>query len=164
MLSAIQNLREVALLCHEGRPLGDQLASWLAECLDAFLSHQTGTIDEALGLRGARGGVPWWREEAIRVRDRLLREFAGRYFAGLAVSARARRIRLLAMRYAATAWRFDRERSAMPACYEGTQNAWLWRLFRAGAPMPVSERHLRTILGGAGAAASRAPAPSTAGA
>ena len=155
MLSAIQNLREVALLCHEGRPLGDQLAAWLAECLDSFLSHQTGTIDEALGLRGARGGVPWWREEAIRLRDRLLREFAGQHFASLAVSVRARRIRLLALRYAATAWRFDRERHAMPERYEGTQNAWLWRLFRSGAPMPVSERHLRTILGGTSLTPSR---------
>ena len=148
MLSAIQNLRDVALLCHQGQPLGDRLGEWLACSLDAFLAHQAATIDEALGIRSPRGGVPWWREEAIRVRDGLLRDFAGRYFADLAVAAKARRIRLLALRYGATAWRFDRARDAMPTQYQGTQTAWLWQLFRSGAPIPVSERHLRTILGG----------------
>jgi hypothetical protein len=34
----------------------------------------------------------------------------------------------------------------MPPQYRGTAKAHLWRAFKAGAAMPIGERHLRSIL------------------
>jgi hypothetical protein len=34
----------------------------------------------------------------------------------------------------------------MPERYAGTQNEYLWRAFKSGAAMPISERQLRNIL------------------
>lgn len=146
MLYAIQHLREIAESCRNGRPLDGKLAAWLGLSLEQFLERRASSIDEALGVRGLQGGVPWWREEALRRRDRLLREFSACTFSHLSICAKARQIRLLALRYCATAWRFDRERDAMPEHYRNTAKEWIWRIFKAGAPMPVGERHLRTIL------------------
>ncbi|HEX6119396.1 MAG TPA: hypothetical protein VFZ03_08065 [Dongiaceae bacterium] len=146
MLRTIQNLRAIAHCCRAGSPLDGKLAGWLGDSLEEFLAHRATSIEEALGLRAPRGGVPWWREEAMRHRDALLREFAAALFSGLSVCATARQIRVLALRYAATAWRFDRSGDAMPEQYRGTAKEWLWRIFKAGAPMPIGERHLRTIL------------------
>src|SRR5262245_46006525 len=147
MLRAIQNLREIAERCRRGVPLDGQLAVWLSDSLESFLAHRAASIEEALGLRAPRGGVPWWREEAMRRRDSLLREFAAAFYPNRSLCAAARQIRLLSLRYASSAWRFDREQDAMPEQYRGTPKEWIWRIFKAGAPMPIGERHLRTVLG-----------------
>ncbi len=34
----------------------------------------------------------------------------------------------------------------MPPRYSDTQNEYLWRAFKSGAAMPISERQLRSIL------------------
>lgn len=149
MLYAIQNLRKIAQSCRLGMPLDGNLAVWLSESLEQFLAHRATTIEEALGLRAPRGGVPWWREEAMRQRDALLREFARAHYLGCSVCATARQIRLLTLRYAASAWRVDRDQDAMPDHYRSTPKEWIWRIFKAGAPMPIGERHLRTILAAA---------------
>jgi hypothetical protein len=146
MLRAIQNLRKIAQSCRLGAPLEDNLAVWLSESLEQFLAHRAASIDEALGLRAPRGGIPWWREEAMRRRDSLLREFAATHYVGRSVCATARQIRLLSLRYVASAWRFDRVHDAMPEHYRDTPKEWIWRIFKTGAPMPIGERHLRTIL------------------
>jgi hypothetical protein len=52
----------------------------------------------------------------------------------------------MARRYAASAWRHDRENGEMPAHYRGTAKECLWRAFASGATMPLCERQLRTIL------------------
>ena len=36
----------------------------------------------------------------------------------------------------------------MPTHYRGRPKAHLWRAFKAGAAMPIGERHLRSILAG----------------
>ena len=146
MLVEINNLREVARRCIAGEPMGDELSSWLGTSLQAFLERRSGTIEDALGLRAPQGGVPWWMEDAIRTRDAALRELADRFHAERSVSGRAQEIRLRALRYAASAWRFDRERDAMPERYKGTQTECLWRALKSGAAMPISERQLRSIL------------------
>ncbi|MDX1402445.1 MAG: hypothetical protein R3245_11020, partial [Kiloniellales bacterium] len=74
-------------------------------------------MDEALGLRAARGGVPWWLEEAIRKRDFALRQLAVSYFTDCSLSAKARSVALISRRYAATCWRFDRDAAEMPETY-----------------------------------------------
>jgi hypothetical protein len=146
MLATIQHLREIAHRCLNGEPLKDDSARWLGTSLEQFLSQRAHTIEDAMGIRSARGGVPWWMEEAIRKRDRALRALAELHGANLTVSAQARRISALATRYAASAWRFDRRLKEPPLGYSGTPNELLWCAFNSGAPMPIGERQLRNIL------------------
>jgi hypothetical protein len=77
-----------------------------------------------------------------------LRNLAASHLESLSVSAQADRIHRLSLRYAASSWRFDRERSEMPSCYHGTVQEQLWYAFKSGATMPLGTRQLRTILGG----------------
>ena len=146
MYATIESLREISRCCLGDKPLSSELSHWLGHSLEKFLQHSCTSVDDALGLRFAQGGVPWWREEAIRERDAALRELAERFFGELAHTARARRIRTLSVRYAASAWRFDREGDAMPARHVDTPHEYLWRAFRSGAVMPLGERQLRNIL------------------
>lgn len=143
MRETIENLRVVCRRCLDDH---DARLRWLGRALDDFLKHRCRSVDEALGLRFARGGIPWWREEATRVRDAALRELAARHFAGLSVGAQARQIGTLSIRYSESAWRSDRSRAEMPARYAGSPREWLWRAFMSGAPMPLRERQLRKIL------------------
>jgi hypothetical protein len=146
MLVQINNLKEVARRCLAGEALDDDLSYWFGSSLQEFLERRANTIEDALGLRAPRGGVPWWMEDAIRLRDAALRELGERFHGARSVSAQAQEIRRRALRYAASAWRFDRDRDDMPPRYDGTQKECLWRAFKAGAAMPLSERQLRSIL------------------
>lgn len=146
-MRTIDLLQDISRRCLAEEPLSDEQLRWLGQSLSDFLSHRCRTVDEAMGLRFARGGVPWWLEEALRKRDAALRELAQRYCAALSVSAQAQRIRELAVRYAASAWRFDKSRQWMPEQYVGTEHEWLWRAFASGAPMPICHRQLRHVLG-----------------
>ncbi|HEX6118304.1 MAG TPA: hypothetical protein VFZ03_02560 [Dongiaceae bacterium] len=148
MVDAIKQLREIAKRCASGQPLREDLSRWLADSLDRFLAHRADSIEDALGIHSMRGGIPWWREEAIRQRDALLRLLALRHFANLSLTRKSREICRLARRYAETAWRFDRELPAMPDRYRDKPQELLFQAFRLAAPMPVCERHLRTILQG----------------
>jgi hypothetical protein len=147
MLAAIDNMRAVARLCRAKEPLPETLSSWLASSLQDFLDQRSESLNDAFGLRNARGGVPWRTEAKMRVRDAALRQLAAEHFADLALSARATRVHQLSLRYAASSWRFDRLRDDMPNGYDGTPHEWLWRAFKSGAAMPLGIRQLRTILG-----------------
>jgi hypothetical protein len=147
MVIAIDRLREISLRCQSGQTLDPELAQWLSSSLDAFLSHRVRALDEALGLRSTRGGLSWWMEEAIRTRDAALRALAKEPNLPSSIRAKARVIRELSRKYAASMWRFDKERAEMPAPYAGTLKQHLWTAFRSGAPMPIGERHIRTIIG-----------------
>ncbi len=147
MRVVIENLRDISRRCLANEPLEAEQSHWLGACLEQFLGHRCRSIDDALGLRFPQGGVPWWREEGIRVRNAALRELAEAFFDGLSPCAQAHAIYVASVRYAASAWRFDREKDRPPSHYRGTIKEHLWRAFTAGAAMPVSERHLRTILG-----------------
>ncbi|MDA0230485.1 MAG: hypothetical protein O3B21_09880 [Proteobacteria bacterium] len=148
MLQTIDHLREIKQRCMAGEPLETQQSEWLASALEHFLDRRCTSMDDALGLRFAQGGMPWWREEANRVRDAALREIADTYENGLSKSAQAKQIALLALRYGASAWRFDRISDDMPAHYEDTVKEQLWQAFQSGATMPIGERQLRNILVG----------------
>ncbi len=147
MIATIESLREISRRCQASEPLDEELARWLGDALEQFLAHSCRTIDEAFGLCFPQGGVPWWLEEAIRGRDAALRALAARLDPDLSTTARAREVRTMTVRYAASAWRHDRERDDMPAPYAGTPKEQLWRAFKSGAAMPLGERQLRTILG-----------------
>jgi hypothetical protein len=148
MLHEIETLREIARRCLAGQSLDDRQSKWLGDSLEKFLDQSCQTIEEALGLRTAKGGVPWWMEEAIRKRDRALCRLAELHCVEYSRSAQARLIHTLSVRYAASAWRFDRTRQALPQRYRDTPAECLWRAFKSGAAMPIGERQLRTILAG----------------
>jgi len=147
MIATIESLREICRRCQAAEPLDEELARWLGEALEQFLAHSCRTVDEAFGLCFPQGGVPWWLEEAIRNRDEALRALAAELDPSLSTTARAREVRAMTLRYAASAWRHDRERDEMPPAYAGTPKEQLWRAFRSEASMPLGERQLRTILG-----------------
>jgi len=147
MGSTIENFREISRHCRYGEPLPPELSAWLGQSLSRFLSHERATTDEAFGLQRARGGVPWWKEEAMRRRDAALRELAGLLCPTLSVAAQARRIRSLALRYAATAWLRERDAEVPPPASRGNFRERLWTAFKSGAPMPIGERQLRHVLG-----------------
>jgi hypothetical protein len=147
MTVQIERLKQVSQLCAEGRPLDAELAEWLGEALAGYLERRYRTIEEAFGLCFGQGGIPWWREEAIRTRDGALRALAETFHDGLSPCAQAREIHTAASRYAASAWRIDREHAGMPARYRGSAKQYLWQAFRSGATMPLGERQLRNILG-----------------
>jgi hypothetical protein len=132
MLMEIDKLRRIAECCLSGRMLDNELSSWLGRSLEAYLAREVSSLEAALGLRFAKGGVPWWLEERIRQRDEALRGLARRYFGAVSVTERAREIHRLARRYAASAWRFDSEAADMPDGYQGTVKEWLWE-GRSGA-------------------------------
>ena len=148
MLQSIANIRAVAELCQSREPLPEPLAVWLASSLQSFLERRTRSLNDAFGIRNARGGIPWRTEVSMRARDSALRDLAASHLEPLSVSARADRIHCLSLRYAASSWRFDRERSEMPPSYRGTAQEHLWCAFKSGATMPLCPRQLRTILGG----------------
>jgi len=146
MLATIETLRDISRRCLAAEPLSAEQSRWLGSSLERFLHHEAGSVDDALGLRFPQGGVPWWREEAIRDRNRALRELAERFYGDLSPYAQAQRIWTLATRYAAAAWRYDRDRGA-PESYQGSHKQYLYEAFASGATMPVCRRQLRTILG-----------------
>lgn len=146
MLMEIERLRLVSNLCQEGKPMDESLANWFGACLKDFLERRTETFEEAFGLPSCRGGVPWWKEERMHRRDRALRALAHSLPGGQPVGALIREMHKLSKRYAASAWRIDRERSDMPGSYAGTPKEHLWEAFQSGAPMPLGERQLRNII------------------
>ena len=148
MFTTIENLREISRRCVAGQPLSEDLSRWLGTSLQSFLDHRCRSVDDALGLRFPQGGVPWWREEAIRERDAALRDLAARFYPECSTLAKAKRIHTLMVRDAASAWRHDRLREAMPHRYAGGPHGYLWRAFKSGAAMPIGERQLRNILAG----------------
>lgn len=140
-------LEEIARRCQVGEPLDPQHSFWLAEAIESYLGKAATSLEEALGLRYGRGGVPWWREKAIRERDDALRGLADEFFADLSICNRSREIAKLALRYGASAWRHDRDGRDMSETYVGTPREYLWRAFSSGATMPLSERQVRNIVG-----------------
>ena len=146
MLQEIDHLREIAEYCRKGSALDPKLANWLGLCLEKFLSDRVAHMDEAFGIRTSRGGVPWRLEAAIRKRDAALRALAQQMPSSLSVRARARAICQLSIRYGASAWCFDKNRSEMPKTYAGTAGEQLWTAFRSGAPMPIGERRVSEII------------------
>ncbi len=144
-IDCLDCLREIALKGLSGEPLDEDLSQWLGNALEQFLSRHCQTIEDALGLKFPQGGIPWWREEANRKRDSALRELAQRFFGDRSPCAKAREIQVIADRYAASAWRHDRDRDELPQHYAGTPRGLLWEAFKSGAIMPIGDRQLRNI-------------------
>lgn len=147
MIGNIQTLDAIRTHCSRGLPLPADLRVWLAEGLRRYLEHDCENLNEAFGLIQGRGGLPWWRERAIRERDAALRSLGREFLSDDAPGCKARAVARLSRRYASACWQRDQRSDDMPAHYRGTPNEHLWRAFKSGAKMPVTERHLRTLLG-----------------
>lgn len=148
MLANIETLKSIGRECEAGRPLRADHRFWLAESINRYLENHCANLNEAFGIVHDRGGVPWWREEGIRVRDRALRELARRFYPEGSAYSRVKAIAAVCNRYHTTCWPRDRQFSEMPVHYRGTAKAYLWKAFRSKAKMPISERHLRNLLSG----------------
>ncbi|MBK0398998.1 hypothetical protein H0I76_07340 [Limibaculum sp. M0105] len=146
MLREIEALETILGCCREGVPLPIDLQEWLGAALGRFLDHDCGNLDEAFGVAQDHGGVPWWMERAMWLRDAELRSLSAMLPPTMSTYHRAKRIWSMSERYASTAWPRDRLLPAMPRYYAGTPKQHLWTAFRSGAKMPVSERRLRTLL------------------
>lgn len=146
MHSPIHALDEVCRVCASNEPMPEDLRDWLATSLSRFLEHGCENLNEAFGIQQGHGGIPWWRERAIRTRDEALRGISKTYLGELSVSARAEEIHAMATRYASTNWARDSRGDDMPARYAGTPMRYIWRAFKSGAKMPVTRRHLRNLL------------------
>ena len=146
MTLPMHELREIAEHCLRGEPLGQAAGRWLGTALVAFLEHRARSLEEAMGLLTERGGISWWVAAANGARDDALRGLADRFWPAESVAAKARRIHALAVRYAASAWRHDKDTPMPPAHYVDTPHILLWRAFKSGARMPLGERQLRNIL------------------
>jgi len=147
MIGNIETLDAIRSHCVRGAPLPIELRGWLAEALRRYLEQDCENLNEAFGIIQARGGVPWRRERAIRARDTALRELYRRFLGDASIGERARLVAQLSRRYAMTCWPRDCARKAMPDQYRGTPKEYLWRAFKSRAKMPVTERHLRSVLG-----------------
>ncbi len=146
MLANIETLYAIHTRCADGLPLTPDLRSWLASSLDRYLGHTCDNLNEAFGVIQGHGGVPWWRERAIRERDAALRALSCGHYRDISVYSRAKAIAAISRRYQTTCWPRDRQLEEMPEHYRGTPKEHLWRAFRSEAKMPVSERRLRTLL------------------
>ena len=146
MLREIEYLKQIQRCCTERQPLDPKHASFLGDGLSRFLAQDCHDLNEAFGLKSPQGGVPWWREEAIRKRNAALCRLAAEYSSERSTAAIVRRIHEEALRYAASAWRFDRKRRTMHKHYAGTRKEYLWRAFKADAHMPLCQRQLRNIV------------------
>jgi hypothetical protein len=97
----IGKLRALAAALRTGEPVPPEVARWAAEAIGQYEDDAAAglTLDRALGLVPARGHYPWWRDEAIRRRDGLLRQLREDHFKGLGISVAAAEIaRLFARR------------------------------------------------------------------
>ena len=92
MPTTIDRLRDLSTHCRRGEPLPPDLAGWLAAGIERFLGREAKDLDGALGLIQAQGGIPWWREDAIRRRDQALRRLWQSACPGAGITARARRV------------------------------------------------------------------------
>src|SRR5262249_54902809 len=114
MLQNIILLDEISRRCVAGVALDLDQARWLGDALRRFLTRESATIEEALGVRSARGGVSWRHERLIRQRNAALAELARRHIAHKTAAAQAKAVHAMCTRYAASAWRFDRDCTVLP--------------------------------------------------
>jgi len=146
MLENIESLHAIHTRCAGDLPLTPDLRSWLATSLGRYLGHDCDNLNEAFGVTQGHGGVPWWRERALRERDAALRALSHRHYGDISVYGSAKAIAAISARYQSTCWSRDRLLDGMPEHYRGTRKEYLWWAFRSEAKMPVSERRLRTLL------------------
>lgn len=112
--------------------LPEDLASWLAHGLDAFLRGEVPTLCGALGLRapGRTGRVG--AVLSMEARNNALRA-AAQQMPGASETARCEALAAAVRRFETDVWPRVCTMEAPPARFDETQRA-LWSVFRAGQP------------------------------
>ena len=130
--------RVLAILAALDDPDARWFAARLATCLTGAFSLRD--IDVALGLRSAPGQPDLLTVERLKARNELYRLVARRFFADLRLTPRTYAVRRVVNRYAASAWRNDRNKVTCPHEAE-TQKALLWQILNltGGAVLGTSQ-------------------------
>jgi len=138
-------------LADHARACGDD---GFAEGIELYLEKASEglSLDEALGLAAERGGERWWSREHRLRRDEAICEFFARYCLGQTDARRRAILQHELLRYQRKQWASDKRQPMMPAAYEGTPRALLFKAFRenesldAKRRMPTSDDQLCRIL------------------
>ena len=85
------------------------------------------------------------RAKSMLRRDQFIRTIAASHYTG-STRARADRLGFDLKNYAASSWRRDKHSASMPARLRGTPQGSLWELLKLWPDVPMSPRHLFSIL------------------
>jgi hypothetical protein len=99
---------------------------------------------KALGLRSARGRRRWRTVTALERRNAILREVAAKFYPGKRESRQADEIARELRRYAASAWRWDRDKADCPYP-DDSLKSYLW-LILSEIDNALSDQRIRKIL------------------
>jgi hypothetical protein len=123
----------------------DPAAARMVRRLDAYLDLASDiTADQAFEVSSAPGREHWRTIDNRRTRDQEFCALAQQFLSAEKTVKQADAVSALIDRYRIQ-WKTDRHAPAMPAEYQGTPRANLYRAFRAFERMP-SKAHLRRIL------------------
>ena len=147
-VQSAHRLRRIAAALAAGQMPAAEDAKWMAQALENYLAAASrgADLEICFGLKPMPGGDPWWTLEAIESRNAAIREMAERFWPDVRPANQADKIHRAALRYAASSWRFDRDRPGMPSEYADTPKECLWQAFASGGKMPLAKRQLETIL------------------
>ena len=114
-LDSVGRLRRIAAALEAGERPGPADGEWLASRLQRYIDGAALglTIATALDLALGSSEPTWFQEEQRGQRDDAIHDLAARYYPSLRPGTQAREIERLALRYAASAWRHDRDRGAL---------------------------------------------------
>ncbi len=142
--SPIDRLRRVALRL---TGMNDPDTEWLLSGIRQFeAGARFGTLlDDVLELRSGQGRSSWWEQEAIGLRDDLIRRIAAQYFGSLSQRAAAAAIARKVSLYEMSGWRRHRAFIDPPEAIQGSLRGDLFYLLKTNAP--ISEAVARRALG-----------------
>ena len=146
-IESVEKLRELLAVAESGQLAA--LGTWLLPRLENYLTnapHGT-TLDEALDLTVAPGGLPWWRQEELDQRNVAFRDLAKKHFGNLDLNGQADEILRAARRYRGGRWRFDRSTEFNSKKYADLRSQLLYEAFWHGdGDVPDSKRQICRIL------------------
>ncbi|WET72894.1 hypothetical protein [Rhizobium croatiense] len=121
--------------------------SWarnIAARLNRFVSGETDDVALALDLKVARGKRPFRVVSDFAARNAAIREAVEKFFPGLKPKQQADALAVALQRYAASAWRIDRQKQTCPYKASDLHSA-LW-LILTRFDNPLSAERIRKIL------------------
>jgi hypothetical protein len=133
-----------------GLELDEAVVAAALQSLEAFVRKDAATLDVAFGLSRGPGERDPRTRASLAERDRLLREAAARFYAGMTAAEAARQIAARLSVYASAAWPRERKVSACPPRHAGRVEALLWEVLRAEPRTLSPERIEKVIRPGAG--------------
>lgn len=127
----------------DGEPLDEGIRRWFVDAVPKILSGEQ-PANIALDVRVAPGQRSRMTTTAIATRDKLIREYACRYFPDDNSSKQAETIHRELSRYSTSAWLHERNHAK--CCHPEGRRRLLWKILRARERVP-GERTIYEILG-----------------